>query len=228
MEGQMPRYTLTQINEQLADSKHFAGYEAFDLLSEMSERFAALLGEHGFLINLADGYILTDEEALKDVRKIAEHVSDLADEPVEEDCERYDIRTDDDFDYHGGHVLGVVEAIEKIQQGHVPTPIKPISGIEPISGFDEDTYKTGSIIGLSARDISVILGFLPNGEGDGYKVTKEWTFRVIGLGECAIWDWKGSEWSTFGPHDLLRLIFGNHYKEHSPDYPDTHTSGACH
>ena len=75
--------------------------------------------------------------------------------------------------------------------------------------------RTGSLEDLSKDDIVRILGFEPNVEDDPYKVVNSWGFTINGI-ECAVWDYKGShkykQWSTFGPDEALRLVFGTFYR----------------
>lgn len=70
------------------------------------------------------------------------------------------------------------------------------------------SHKTGSLPSkLSKKQITDRLGVEPDTEGsaDG-KVTSQWNFFVNGQ-PCAIWDYKGSKWSTFDPDNVLKLVF---------------------
>lgn len=76
------------------------------------------------------------------------------------------------------------------------------------------SHKTGTLHGLTQREITQRLGFGPNVMDDESKVAFSWGFTLDGV-DCAVWDWKGShydkKWSAFGPHDRMRELFGNHY-----------------
>jgi hypothetical protein len=67
-------------------------------------------------------------------------------------------------------------------------------------------------------EINKILGFKPNIADDPDKVKYSWGFTVDGV-HCGIWDYKGSykykSFSTFGPADSLRKVFGEHYKQNN-------------
>lgn len=86
--------------------------------------------------------------------------------------------------------------------------------ITPIPSLD-GSYKQHLICGLSAAQITRLLGFTPNVTDDPGKVVNSWAFAGNGH-QCAIWDWKGSqrfnEFSAFGPADMLREIFGANLK----------------
>lgn len=73
------------------------------------------------------------------------------------------------------------------------------------------SYKQGNLIGLSASEISVKLGFNPNFADDPDKVENSWAFSANGE-ECAIWDYKGSHafgrFSYFGPREVFAQLFG--------------------
>lgn len=77
---------------------------------------------------------------------------------------------------------------------------------------DDPTWRTGTILGLTAKDIAERIGIAP-GKGDGYKVVNSWRFTVDGV-RCAVWDYKGShkanQFSAFGPIADLSKVFGNH------------------
>lgn len=72
--------------------------------------------------------------------------------------------------------------------------------------------RTGSLAGITVAEINTILGFKSNCSDDPDKVKNSWGFTVNGV-RCAVWDYKGSEtvgrFSTFGPIESLRLVFGN-------------------
>lgn len=81
--------------------------------------------------------------------------------------------------------------------------------IKPID-YHIASYKTGAIVGYSTEDIINKLGFKPNVNDDPGKVESSWCFEVDGE-ECAIWDWKGSQYhkvfSTFGPSEIFANLF---------------------
>ena len=63
---------------------------------------------------------------------------------------------------------------------------------------------------LSPEDITNALGVESIGGGD--KTTIEWQFYVNGF-PCAIWDYKGSRWSAYDPHNVMHLVFGADIEE---------------
>lgn len=82
------------------------------------------------------------------------------------------------------------------------------------------SHRTGTLKDITVREIIALLGFKPNFEDDPYKVENSWTANVTVKGskrkvQIAIWDYRGShlwnEFSTYGPHEVLRAIFGDHY-----------------
>ncbi len=93
-----------------------------------------------------------------------------------------------------------------------------ILNIVPVAKAGE--YKTGSLVGLTKKDIIEKLGFGPNVDDDPYKVTASWGFLFNPDAEkkgpvCGVWDYKGSarsgEWSTYGPREVFVAIFGEKY-----------------
>ena len=70
--------------------------------------------------------------------------------------------------------------------------------------------REGMLTGLSVADVTRILGFVPNCDDDPDKVENSWGFTVDGV-RCGVWDYKGFEFSTFGPHETLRKVFGKNY-----------------
>lgn len=85
--------------------------------------------------------------------------------------------------------------------------------ITPI-GHIGGTHRTGGLSGISAGEISNILGFKPNVQDDPDKVVNSWAGEGDGE-QFAIWDYKGShrynEFSTWGDADTLSSIFGSNY-----------------
>jgi hypothetical protein len=79
-----------------------------------------------------------------------------------------------------------------------------------------NTHRQGTLVEVNRKIITNILGFGPNMDDDGEKVTASWSFLVDGQ-QCAIWDYKGSfEWqeaSTYGPDEALLKVFGTHYRK---------------
>lgn len=65
---------------------------------------------------------------------------------------------------------------------------------------------------LAAKDISKKLGFDSNNDTDPTQTKFEWLFTIDGH-QCAIWDFKGSRWSTFGNAAALTSVFGDDYSE---------------
>lgn len=58
---------------------------------------------------------------------------------------------------------------------------------------------------LTVQQIVAVLGE-PNVQDDPYKVTHSWGFTIDGE-PAAIWDYKGSRWSTYGPNAKIRQLF---------------------
>ena len=73
--------------------------------------------------------------------------------------------------------------------------------------------KTGSLSSdMTVDQISERLGFNPNFEDDPDKVEYSWGATVFDTvtGEStdiAIWDYKGSRWSTYGDQDVIEQVF---------------------
>lgn len=76
--------------------------------------------------------------------------------------------------------------------------------------------RTGGLINITADEITRRLGFGPNVADDPSKVVNSWGFTVDGK-ICGVWDYKGShllnQFSTFGPADKLKAVFGSHYDD---------------
>lgn len=96
--------------------------------------------------------------------------------------------------------------------------------IAPCPVHADGEHRTGSVHGLAAWQIAARLGFPANREDDhgtaarafgGIVVKHSWGFQVDGA-FCAVWDYLGSDlcnvFSTFGPHDKLRAVFGANYR----------------
>ena len=84
--------------------------------------------------------------------------------------------------------------------------------ITPFVGIVQ-SHKTGRLSpSLTVEEITIALSVEPDAEvsSDG-KVTKEWQFVADGR-ECAIWDYKGAKWSTFGPDAVFEQLFGQAYQ----------------
>ena len=75
------------------------------------------------------------------------------------------------------------------------------------------SHKTGSLSSdWTVDQISEILGFTPNYEDDPDKVEFSWAASVFDTvtgesADIAIWDYKGSRWSTYGSPDVLGKLF---------------------
>ena len=81
------------------------------------------------------------------------------------------------------------------------------------------SHKTGSLSPLrDPDDITALLGIEPevtdpkDPDSDG-KVTLEWRFTVDGK-PCAIWDYKGVRWSTWGDDAVLAPLFSDYQAGH--------------
>lgn len=68
-------------------------------------------------------------------------------------------------------------------------------------------HRTGSLSpNLKPEEITKRLGFGPGTSSDDGKIDYEWCFEVDGV-HCAIWDYKGGRWSTYGPTEALAKVF---------------------
>lgn len=70
-------------------------------------------------------------------------------------------------------------------------------------------HRTGSLPStVTPAQIKKILGFAANIDDDKDKVKYSWGFEVDGK-YAAIWDYKGSRWSTFDPANVLPALFAS-------------------
>lgn len=70
------------------------------------------------------------------------------------------------------------------------------------------SFKTGSLpSSITVERINRVLGFAPNVDDDPDKVEYSWSFLVDGE-HCAIWDYRGVRWSTYGPSEIFFELFG--------------------
>lgn len=132
-----------------------------------------------------------------DIHKIATNdgeFSSLAFLEVDELCERLN------FD-------GTESPADEIKTLRVVAPALEILPVNKCGDF-----RTGYLSGISRAEIEAKLG-AANIKDDPAKVRWSWGFTVNGV-RCGVWDWKRSgdvgEWSTFGPHESLALVFGSH------------------
>lgn len=87
--------------------------------------------------------------------------------------------------------------------GAASEPSKP--KIVPIARAGD--HRTGSLpSNITPAQIKKILGFAANVDDDKDKVKHSWGFEVDGK-FAAIWDYKGSRWSTFDPDGVLPGLF---------------------
>lgn len=88
--------------------------------------------------------------------------------------------------------------------------------IKPVARLTVATHCTGTIKGLSAAQISKILGMKPTDVNPHEKTVNEWKFTAD-CAQFAIWDYRGSEkqkeYSTYGSSTVLAQLFGSHYIE---------------
>lgn len=86
--------------------------------------------------------------------------------------------------------------------------------ITPTSRFIQ-SHKTGRLTTSDKAAVVRCLGFEPFTDDDPYKVKYIWRFEVEradgSRAACAVWDYKGVRWSTFGPDDIMQEIFGAAY-----------------
>lgn len=79
------------------------------------------------------------------------------------------------------------------------------------------SYRTGSIAGLTVKEVCDILGFKPNVQDDPDKVQYSWGFTADNV-LCGIWDYKSYAvepmyFSTYGPHEVFEKLFGSKYSK---------------
>lgn len=68
-------------------------------------------------------------------------------------------------------------------------------------------HRTGSLpSSITPAQIKKVLGFAANIDDDKTKVKHSWGFTVDGK-FAAVWDYKGSRWSTFDPDGVLPGLF---------------------
>jgi hypothetical protein len=73
------------------------------------------------------------------------------------------------------------------------------------------SHKTGSLDpSITEKKITETLGVEPDKFNDE-KVTVEWSFAWKGQ-PCAIWDYRGAQWSTYGPPEAFRELFGRQWE----------------
>lgn len=78
--------------------------------------------------------------------------------------------------------------------------------IQPID--EPGAHATGSLSSsLTVDQINKVLGFAPNVRDDPDKVKHSWGFLADGE-PCGIWDYRGRRWSTYGPPEIFRQLFG--------------------
>jgi hypothetical protein len=90
---------------------------------------------------------------------------------------------------------------------------EPRGAPEGLTILDEPEFHSTSRMGglspsLTTHQISTRLGVNPTlGSHDG-KVSYRWQFTVNGE-LCAVWDYKGTRWSYYGPKATMAAVFGD-------------------
>lgn len=105
----------------------------------------------------------------------------------------------------GATILGSFDIEEALQ--NAPPPPAPKSRGPRITAPASwiSSHRTGSLDeSLSVGDINRALGNKIKATS-GDKSRYQWDFLVDGV-ECAIWDYKGSRWSTYGPASAFAKI----------------------
>jgi hypothetical protein len=92
----------------------------------------------------------------------------------------------------------------------LPSPHQHTLKINP--AYNIASGRTGSLSGVTPDEVHQRL---PEAHFDGRttddkKVTMEWQFVADGH-PCAIWDYRGAQFSTFGPDHVFKTLFGNTY-----------------
>lgn len=84
--------------------------------------------------------------------------------------------------------------------------------IKPVN--EAGDHRTGTLTGITAAEIAIILGFKANVQDDQVKYS--WGF-TCGKDRCGIWDYYQSyrykSFSTFGPGEIFKTLFGNRYQD---------------
>lgn len=82
-----------------------------------------------------------------------------------------------------------------------------------------NSHKTGSLDpSITEKEITETLGVEPERFEDE-KVTVEWFFAWKGQ-PCAMWDYRGAQWSTYGPPEAFREMFGARWSPSPKDRTD--------
>lgn len=118
-------------------------------------------------------------------------------------------------DPNGPYISGQVDAVnalnelfEQFEADLRNELANKTGGLNIVPNREGGSHKTGSLSEmLTVSDIKEKLGFGANRDDDTSKVKHSWSFTVNGK-QCAIWDYKGSRWSTFGPREAFVKIFG--------------------
>jgi hypothetical protein len=111
----------------------------------------------------------------------------------------------------------LVEASDAVRKAKAPADVIPDSRLPgPVIKQAEisGSHKTGRLnAALSKKEIDKALGGkVKTTDDDGDKVLWYWGFTVDGV-ECAIWDYKGARWSTYGPAEKFKQLFGQLYND---------------
>lgn len=96
--------------------------------------------------------------------------------------------------------------------------------VKKSDAYRTGTYCTGKLVGLTASQISKVIGFEPDTNFSDPKTTINWGFLANGQ-YCSIWNWKGSnewgQWSVFGPSAVFEQLFqDNFWEELAPSKVD--------
>lgn len=94
--------------------------------------------------------------------------------------------------------------------------------VTPYLDFVE-SHKTGELSeSITEKKITETLGVEPErfgDEGEDGKVTLQWSFAWKGQ-PCAMWDYKGARWSTYGPPEAFREMFAARWSPYPKDRTD--------
>jgi len=100
------------------------------------------------------------------------------------------------------------DALEKEKEAPDSDEIVPVNEGGP--------HRTGTLTGITAKEITKILGFASNVDDYASKVKYSWGFKIGGK-LCGIWDYKGSyrykQFSTYGPDHIFKKLFGDRYQK---------------
>lgn len=124
-----------------------------------------------------------------------------------------------DTDGQGGFIVGVGDYGVNVQIAPRVTKHYQFPDLQLRALVKHDEYHPTSKTGrlderVPVEAIVAVMGFEPNRHSTDGKSVHGWQGEIDGE-VIAVWDYKGTRWSTSGPETLLRQLFGNAYR-HGP------------